>query len=356
MNLLDKLIQTPVRLDDNPTDLQYDFQKDWGIYKMINLYLDNKDFIMCFEFHDDIIILNKEKEPDKIDFYQVKSRKRPIDMTFLTQKKGTSSIISKLIEHKIKFPKFTNSLNIISDSIYKFRKSSNEKERLDYLTDEVIRCSSLISTEINRINEVLKRDLECDNIPSYKEITYFISLPFKAIGSSSHVKGIIGDLLKNKGWDYNANKLYDMFFGEVRIKTQNSPREIHDINDFLSKKAITASDFHNKIEKAITIDKTDKNIKEAVLNWISNLQNHRYRINLKENYDEFVIQQRSDFTIQIVKNVNNIIEELGSEILTLSDLEFYWEFYNEEDYPLFDQKSYFIMVIVLYQYFKNLIE
>jgi hypothetical protein len=355
MTLLDKLIQIKPRLDDNPTDAQYDFQKDWGIYKMINLYLDDKKFIICFEYHDDVIVLNEEKSPDKIDFYQVKSRKRPIDITFLTQKKGKSSIISKLIDNKVNFPICTNSLNIISDSIYKFRKDGKDKERLDYMTDEKICCSILKDSETDRIDNALKRDLSCKTIPDYKEITYFISLPFKAVGSSFHVKGIIGDLLKSKGWDYDAIKLYDALFGEVRVKTQVASREIDNIDDFWTKKAITFSSFHKKIEDAIQFDKTDKNIKTEVLNWINKENDYRYKINLRENYDNFIINQHSELTIKIIKNVNSILYELGDEISSISDLEGYFEFY-EDEYPLFNQKKYYIMVVFLYQFFKNLIE
>ncbi|WP_438748246.1 dsDNA nuclease domain-containing protein [Pararhizobium sp. O133] len=53
-----------------------DYQFAWGIQRILTLHAQTKSYSFLFESHDDIVELDHEHAPNKIVFYQVKTRKR----------------------------------------------------------------------------------------------------------------------------------------------------------------------------------------------------------------------------------------------------------------------------------------
>ncbi|MEA4849129.1 MAG: dsDNA nuclease domain-containing protein, partial [Clostridiaceae bacterium] len=120
---------------------RFEYQKNWALCKLLELYLTRKDYLLIFEYHDDIIILDSEVNPQKVEFYQVKTKDHSewtlndLISSSKAKRKIIPSILSKMYINKLNFPSSTQSLNLVSNQKYniKLKKSkglSNNKNRI----------------------------------------------------------------------------------------------------------------------------------------------------------------------------------------------------------------------------------
>ncbi|MHC2088613.1 dsDNA nuclease domain-containing protein [Methylobacterium sp. CM6244] len=73
MSLAANLIAIPARARAATGD-RYDYQTMWGLALLFEQHSGTKDYAIVFEFHDDIALLDSSTNPEKIRFYQVKTK------------------------------------------------------------------------------------------------------------------------------------------------------------------------------------------------------------------------------------------------------------------------------------------
>jgi hypothetical protein len=120
METLTKNLLKPVReRSGSIASNRFDYQKDWSLCKLLQIHESGKSYVLIFEHDEDLIILDSENTPKKIDFYQIKTRNsgewRVSDL-IRSDKKSNSSFLGKLYSNKIKYGLQTGSLNFISNS------------------------------------------------------------------------------------------------------------------------------------------------------------------------------------------------------------------------------------------------
>ena len=77
MTIYDDLLNIPQR--ENAGSLvpnRYQYQYHWSLIKLLDLYDNQEDFAMFFEFGDDILILDSVANPSSLNFYQIKTKKQ----------------------------------------------------------------------------------------------------------------------------------------------------------------------------------------------------------------------------------------------------------------------------------------
>ena len=120
---------------------RFDFQKNWAICKLIELAKSNSDFVLAFEYHEDIIILDSSENAKIIDFFQIKTKnKGKFSLKDLLKRTKSSdgegsSILGKLAFNKINFTDNARSLNIVSNTDYNL--STNEKDKIYFCCNEL---------------------------------------------------------------------------------------------------------------------------------------------------------------------------------------------------------------------------
>jgi hypothetical protein len=57
------------------TSLRFEYQMNWGLNKLLELENSGDDYVIAFDYHDDIIIFDKEIDATTVDFYQIKTKK-----------------------------------------------------------------------------------------------------------------------------------------------------------------------------------------------------------------------------------------------------------------------------------------
>ena len=81
---------------------RFDYQKDWAFCRMIRKHIEGEDYLVAFEFHDDVVFLTPSTEPTDAEFCQVKTSKSqtPRKLSTLTARpKGNSSILAKMFSN-----------------------------------------------------------------------------------------------------------------------------------------------------------------------------------------------------------------------------------------------------------------
>ena len=255
--------------DDNSgssSSNRYAYQKNWALFKMLELEQLGRDYMIVMDYHDDVVIIDTSFEGNNIDFYQVKTKKenywRPGELT--TSGKDANggikhSILGKLLKHSIAFSKakdyyFVTDSFLSPGSIVKGKDYDSAKIPFTKLTEEIQKSiKKSIKKEISAINNdiwehlyISQQQLSTDN---YKDtiiglIQRFIDkrLPKAEISSST---------------------LYDSLFSEIE-SVQDFEGYISDDTVLTVRKTFKHSDFKAYIEKLATFNSYDSRCNKVI--------------------------------------------------------------------------------------------
>ena len=143
------------------TARKYTFQKDLSLYLLLTNHEKTEDYVFLFDFHDDLVILDSEKKPRKMDFYQIKSKDSGnwTTRTLTKTKENKLSIAGKLYLNKINFNENTNSLNFISNSSFSLKKLVNGEDSLKRTIIQAYELDSSVLTFFD-VPEIFLKDIK----------------------------------------------------------------------------------------------------------------------------------------------------------------------------------------------------
>lgn len=102
-DLLDDLLAKPQRETAGPdTSSRFDYQKNWAFCQMLRRHMDGADYLVAFEFHDDVVFLEPNPTSGTAEFFQVKTSKsaKPRRLADLTSRGGKpNSILGKMFKN-----------------------------------------------------------------------------------------------------------------------------------------------------------------------------------------------------------------------------------------------------------------
>jgi len=253
MLLKDRIILVKPRERSGSTSAsRFDYQKDWSICKLIECYQTKSDYVIVFDWHEDLIIMDSELNPQTVSFYQIKGKKsgnwtlaQLIKSNDDEQGKPLLSIIGKLYDCKLKHDIETTSLNFVSNARYNI---DLEDKTSSLGKDEI--CIIELSKKVKlQIAQKLKSEHALGADPIYEDITFLKVLDLSLNDSRAHTQGKITDFFElfYPGKKLNAPTVYKMLFDEVKRRTSYD-KEIFTYADLLSNKAICKSEFKKIID------------------------------------------------------------------------------------------------------------
>lgn len=125
----------PRETSGSRTSNRFDFQKDWAICELLRLHLNENEYLLILDYHEDVVVLNSESEPDSVKFYQLKSLKSGdwsvASLCNDTSKGNSGSILKKLYSNYLLCPEETASLVFVSNQGIK-AKLKNKANPSDY--------------------------------------------------------------------------------------------------------------------------------------------------------------------------------------------------------------------------------
>lgn len=285
ITLQNLFISTPPRETAGPvSSSRFDFQKDVSLNLLLETEELGKDYIFIFDYHEDLVVMDCERNPEKISFYQIKGKKTGnYTLASLTKPDKDSngkpllSIISKLYDSKTKFGKETASLNILTNARFKIKlKDLTAGESKDEI------CTiELTDNDKQKLKTCLIDQLNLETDPIFEDSMFFKVVDVSVSDSARHLKGILADFFEKK---YNktpdVSAIYRNFFAEIK-KRSNYNKQINTFEDLLSKKAINKTTFTS---------------------WLNSIVNNE--ATLKEKWTEiFGILQQEGLNWQVLKKV-----------------------------------------------------
>jgi hypothetical protein len=132
-----------------------DYQKNWALCKLLALHESTGDYLIAFDIFDDVVVLNGEITPDRISFFQIKTRQTPpMCLTDVLQRKQGKagklpSILGKLYYNKLEFPDHVEALTLVSNVPFKINLLDAAAKSMN---KPFLRCTELCnrSSEQNR--------------------------------------------------------------------------------------------------------------------------------------------------------------------------------------------------------------
>jgi hypothetical protein len=259
------LFSSPPRETAGPNiSTKFDYQKDWSLCKLIELELSGKDYLILFDFHEDLLICDSENSPCKADFFQLKCEDRSNwTISSLTTKNKKSkikgSILGKLYLNKIRFADFVNSLNFVSNAPMEVKVSdgSNAKTFIRFS------LNNLTNKDKDNLIKKLSNELKINKDKISTDIIFFEKTDLSPEDSSNHTKGKLLTFLET---NYShlvkyCPSIYDSLFRDIKIKSGYKKR----INPSEWKlKGISKSDFQSKLNN-ISPGPNNKETKDKII-------------------------------------------------------------------------------------------
>lgn len=223
MTLTNDFIKTiPRENSGSNTSNAYDFQKDWSLFLLLECHERMRDYLLFLDYHDDIVLFDAEENPKNVEFFQVKTnRKPPWKLTrFIAKdhKKSGSTIIGKMYDNKIKFECHTKSINFVSNASFDFELSDDRVKSIDKNT---ICVAELTKENINKLSTAIKEDHGLSEEPEFENITFFRVTDLPVDGHGTHAIGRLTEFLEKILPDKKCKPvpLYRALFSEISKKT-----------------------------------------------------------------------------------------------------------------------------------------
>lgn len=254
MNFTQQILASKPREESGSnTSRKYSFQYDLSLFILLTQHNKLDDYVYLFDFHEDLVVLDSSTNPDKIDFYQIKSKDSGNwTVNALTKsEKGKLSILGKLYLNKINFPRNTRSLNFISNAPFSIKelKSKDDSTKKTEIHASEFDVANL-DTCIKAIN-IEHSPTSCDE---FEKITTFIVTKLSNKDSSTHCLGELTKLIHNLNPQnkINSQLAYNQIIGEVskRTRSTTTDKPLKNLDDLTEIKGISKSQFLDFLNKA----------------------------------------------------------------------------------------------------------
>ena len=102
--LFDDLLRKPQRETvGSETSARFDYQKSWAFCQMLRRHMDGADYVVAYEFHDDVVFVDPDASKNAVEFFQIKTAKsaNPRKLSDLISRKSqtTNSILGKMFKN-----------------------------------------------------------------------------------------------------------------------------------------------------------------------------------------------------------------------------------------------------------------
>ncbi len=367
MDIKASLLINPVR-ENSETFWRYSFQYDFGLLMAIELFQKHNDFVVLFEFHDDILILDSALNPTMIDFYQVKTRDTPSSWTIwnLMKLKNWNSILWKLYSNKMKFWSYANNLFFVTNTSINVSAPAKNwkiwKTVLSSPNDYPVK--NLMQVDIDTINEALEQELTTK--PINLEDLWILKITKLGVkDSSTHCRWLLIDLVEeiNPWVRVNGPTIYRTIFHEItrKGKIKPVPLELADVTDtkfaeLIKSKWLSREEFEN-ILKCIgvwsdPVEIWNKIEQGLIENWLKPLQIRRYFEWWKDFQSKQLVYEFTRDLTKIVKKMiieNSDYEEL--DILQIADKVYEYLYSTYSEYIKIENK-YTIYSLIFHQIYE----
>jgi hypothetical protein len=212
------------------TAARFDYQKSWALCELIKKHSAGHDYLVAFEFHDDVLFLTPESDPSSVDFIQVKTSTtvEPRTLSSLTKLKNGSSIIGKMAANTSVAPKhFDVRLILISNNRFDFSPVS-------------ISASAIGDTYKKKLLEKLTAEIDTAAADVISKLHFHVS-DIPVGGIDTFLKGRALELFEKRfGLNFTENVLswLRLIQGEIARRNNYPDEKINSVSDLVDYKCL----------------------------------------------------------------------------------------------------------------------
>lgn len=241
---------------------RYDYQKDWGLCKILELHATGLNYVVLFEFHEDIAVLNDPAQPTRVAFYQVKtdSKKKWTVQRLIARKKGRGgnalpSILGNLCGKSIHLDNYDVEYRFASNAKYRIKSVKGQP-----LEDEdSFRCVDINDDDRLKLLAALSAELGVKLPDNLEQSLGFEVASLALLGHSDTTRGRLAKFLDEyaSGCTVNAAALYRTLFDEIRRRT-SAKRPETTFADVCNRKGISRALLDTMLQDAIRFTPADR--------------------------------------------------------------------------------------------------
>lgn len=344
MSLESKLIAIPQRETAGAdTQKRFHYQMLYGLLLILENYKEEEDYAVIFEFHDDIAFLDNSLSPEKVSFYQIKTKERGhwnirelINKGKTKENKdGVLSVIEKMCLNIKKFEDSVDFVSFVSNAEIGFSPNSND--------------FSLEECDPNKVKQIVDQIKDDERIKS--NLIRFKKIDLSLSNSDQHAKGKLYDfVIDNLGdFSFSLNALYEAIISDIKKKsiiTEN----FSSLKEVISRKAITKKDTDNWLIELRK--KKECPTWEGVSLHLSSYSYPEY-VKMKKEWDKYGIHVLNTNTAinavraKIAQHINNEIYKKMAPIDMIEHI--YQEVKNFARARLRQESEAYIKVMIIYE-------
>ncbi|MCT4612501.1 MAG: DUF4297 domain-containing protein [Clostridia bacterium] len=266
MNLMETLSKTEERENGGAiANHRFEFQEHWALIKLLELFVDNEDFMLIMEFHDDVMVLDKSLNPSLMELYQIKTNTKKVKNINPTNKENLE-YLRKLISNYSKFEKHITNIYFISNKHFKIGLNDIK----DSTTLNQIRLKDIKDVEMKKIKESICAECkkqncneECRDVILFKKS----KLPFENFNEISY--GRLIEFLKKVGNPNleDVDAIYFALLSQIRL-VNNVEEKAKDFEDLIKNKSITKKkmeEYMNGLKSKIELRKDLSSIRTFLI-------------------------------------------------------------------------------------------
>jgi hypothetical protein len=356
------IAKKPSEKGGQTAEVGFTYQKNWAICKLLELHQQEKDYVMVFEYHDDVLILDSSENPNAISFYQIKTKtNNNWTVSLLINKSKDNkqhSFLGKLYDNKINFP--TGNLNFISNAAFSFKLEDESKSvNLQNINYEI-----LAKSEKDLIEARLKEEFPNLSTINLKDDITFIKSNIPLQNSEFAVITALVEHFETATAQHlipRPKPIHLALLNEINRKSQYS-YDITSFDELVKCRSFTRSEFHEMIMHALKSKNLDlQEVKNKIVSRLNterasmfklkqfNIQCNQYLIDKLDVANEVIKRLE-----KLIQNVIHQLEEvdLDQELLPCVDT-IYEKFSTTYRTPFWQKEKEYIHVVILFQLYGN---
>ena len=355
--------------DDNSgssSSNRFAYQKNWALYKMLELEQLGRDYMIVMDYHEDIVIIDASIEGNNIDFYQVKTKKgdywRPTDLLATVEDangKIKNSILGKLLKHSIDFTK-ARDYYFVTDS---FLRPENYIKGKDF--DDAKIPFAKFTPEIQKsAKQKIKKELKDIKADVWKH--FYISQQQLSVDNYKNaIIGLIQKFIDNRlpKAEISSSTLYDSLYSEIE-SVQDYEGYISDEKVLAERKSFKNSDFKKYIEKLATFNSYDTRSERVIDKYLplagdemTMVRDVQFKKILREKIKALLYDYNNAEFLQLTSFITRLVREFNDTELTFYNDSNYWNISKllvgklKEQFPLnMDLSDDDLQALILLEY------
>ncbi|MDA9499674.1 dsDNA nuclease domain-containing protein [Bradyrhizobium sp. CCBAU 11357] len=231
-SLLEALVEKPQReTSGSDTSARFDYQKGWAFCQMLRRHMEQADYLVAFEFHDDVLFLTPSAAPTSAEFFQVKtsSAASPRKLaSLLLRPKKSNSILGKM---------FLNFDGLLSGNEVQVILVSNVAFEF---AGKDISANELPKTVRTKIITKLKDEIQSFDVEKFEKLHFIVSgVSIEAMHSYLHGEAMeLFNSQFGEGHGFNVHSWVRLIHSEIARKNNYASDKIATVDDLISKKCI----------------------------------------------------------------------------------------------------------------------